>query len=105
MGPGPFSVREVVEESRRSTVLKLLEHTRKALVQLYSKAVPADYRRLLFFRWKPPEEIYVIGENESVRGPVMESVQQFIGQFFPQIAIIMVHTGEEIEHTPFAAWE
>jgi hypothetical protein len=105
MGPGPFPVRVRDEESMRTTILKLLEPTRKALVQLHSNAVPADYRKLLFFRWKPPEEIVAIGEIENVRRPVLGAVQRFVRQFFPQVAVVMVHTHEEIEQSPLALWD
>lgn len=105
MGPGPFAVNDVDEESMRATILKLLEPTRKALVQLYSTAVPTDYRKLLFLRWKAPEEIVAIGEIENVRGPVVAALQRFVSQFFPQIAIVIMHTYEDIEHAPLVAWE
>lgn len=104
MGPGPFLVGPIVEKVARSTVLKLLKPTRKAMAQLYSSAVPSDSRRLLFLRWKPPEEVGVIGEAENVRGPVMQALQAFIGQFFEQIAVVIVHTYEDIEQAPLAVW-
>jgi len=53
-GPGRFLVNEVVEECQRAVVTKLLEPTRKALTQLYSTAVPTDYRRSLSFVGSPP---------------------------------------------------
>lgn len=104
-GPGPFGVDDVVEECKREVLLKLLEPTRKALVQLYSTAVPPDYRRLLFVRWKPPDEAVAIGELENIRTPVLEAIQQFTRQFFPGLAIVICHTYEDIQQTPLAAWE
>jgi hypothetical protein len=103
-GPGPFLVNSVVEECQRSLVVKLMEPTRKALSQLYSAAVPIDYRRLLFVRWKPPEELLAIGEADNVRGNVQDSLQAFIRSFFPRFALAVLHTGEEPERTPRAHW-
>ena len=103
-GPGPFLVGDAVEQCERAVVLKLMEPTRKALGQLYATAVPVDYRRLLFVRWKPPEEIFVIGEAGRVRGKIQEQFQTFIRQFFDQFAMTMAHTAEDLNNTPIATW-
>lgn len=103
-GPGPFLVGEVVEECQRAVVIKLLEPARKALTQLYSTAVPTDYRRLLFVRWKTPDEIQAIGEQENVRAAVQNHCEAFIRNFFPNFALTILHTGEEPERTPRANW-
>ena len=103
-GPGPFLVNEAVDRSQRALITKLLEPTRKALTQLYSTKVPDDYRRLLVFRWKPPDEIQAIGEIENVRTPVMSKWQAFIREFFPRFALAIVHTCEDVESTPKATW-
>jgi hypothetical protein len=66
-GPGPFLVQPIVDACQCATLIKLLEPMRKALAQLYSTAVPDDYRRLLFVRWKPPDEIPPIGGTDNVR--------------------------------------
>ena len=104
-GPGPFLVNEVVEECQRAVVTKLLEPTRKALTQLYSTAVPTDYRRLLFVRWKPPDEVLAIGEADRVRTAVHNNLQLFVREFFPNFALAILHTGEQLEDTPRATWQ
>jgi hypothetical protein len=103
-GPGPFLVDDAVEQCERAVVLKLMEPTRKGLGQLYSTAVPVDYRRLLFVRWKPPEEIFVIGEAGRVRDKIHEKFQTFIRQFFDRFAMTIAHTAEDLENTPIATW-
>lgn len=103
-GPGPFLVDEAVEECLRTVVIKLLDPTRKALGQLYSTAVPTDYRRLLFVRWKPPDQILAIGEADRVRSTVQHRLQSFIRIFFANFAVAIFHTGEELERTPHADW-
>ncbi len=103
-GPGPFLVNEVVEECQRAVVMKLLEPARKALTQLYSSAVPTVYRKLLFFRWKPPDAVGAIGEADGVRTVVRDRCQAFIRQFFQNFALAIVHTYERIENTPRAEW-
>jgi hypothetical protein len=103
-GPGPFLVAGVTEECERAMVVKLLDPARKALAQLYAPAVPTNYRRLLFIRWKPPDEIIAIGEAEGVRTSVRDSLQAFIRQFFPNFALAILHTYEDVENTPVATW-
>lgn len=103
-GPGPFLVGPVVEECQRAVVVKLMEPTRKALTQLYSPAVPYNARRLLFVRWKPPEEVAAIGEADQVRTRVRDEFQAFISTFFPNFALAIVHTYEQVEVWPAAAW-
>lgn len=103
-GPGPFLVNALVEECRRAVVMKLLDPARKALTQLYSSAVPTDYRRLLFVRWKPPDSVAAIGEADSVRNVVRDYCEVFIRRFFPNFALAILHTHEEIENAPPVAW-
>jgi hypothetical protein len=103
-GPGPFLVNEVVEECQRAVVIKILEPTRKGLAQLYSAAIPADCRRLLFVRWKPPDEVLAIGEADTVRAAVLNNTQVFVRQFFPNFAVTILHTGEQLENVPRAQW-
>jgi hypothetical protein len=103
-GPGPFLVNEAVEEWQRGLVVKVLEPARKALTQLYSRGVPPNYRKLLFFRWKPPEGPLEIGEADNVRAAVLESCQAFIRRFFPDFALAIMHTGEQMENTPRPNW-
>jgi hypothetical protein len=104
-GPGPFLVNAVVRECERAAIIKLLEPARKALTQLYSTAVPSDYRKLLFVRWKPPEELPPIGETNNVRTTLQRSLQTFLRQFFPEIAVAIIHTNENLENAPRAAWD
>jgi len=103
-GPGPFLVDPLVEECQRAVVVKLMEPTRKALLQLYSAAIPVEWRRLLFIRWKPPEDIGAIGEAERVRTAVRDGLQTLIRQFFPNFAVAIVHTYENLENAPRVAW-
>jgi hypothetical protein len=103
-GPGPFLVNEAVEECQRAIFLKLMEPARKALTQLYSNAVSAEYRRLLFIRWKPPDSIAAIGEADGVREVVLDRFQTFIRHFFPSFALAILHTYEELDHVPPAQW-
>ena len=104
-GPGPFLVNEVVEECQRAVVMKMLEPSRKALTQLYSTAVPVEYRRLLFVRWKPPDQIVVIDEADNVRSTIQNMLQTFLRRFFPNFAITILHTVEQMENVPVASWE
>jgi hypothetical protein len=103
-GPGPFLVGPVVEEAQRGLTLKLLEPARKALSQLYRSEVPSESRRLLFVRWKLPEEIAAIGETENVRTAVHEQAQSFLRAFFPNFALTIMHNAEEPEQAPKAMW-
>jgi hypothetical protein len=108
-GGGPFRVDGaygLVAQGQRGLILKLLEHTRKALGQLYADPVPDDYRRLLYVRWKPPEQFVVTPEGlEDVRRSVQEGVRSFVGPFFPHFAIAIAHTGENPDHTPRVEWD
>lgn len=109
-GGGPFRVdgiNGVVAEGRRGLVLKMLEQLRKALSQLYADAVPAEYRRLIFVRWKPPEQFVVAPEGlEEVRNQVQEGLRVFIRSSFPHFSIVIMHTeGEDVEQVPRAAWD
>jgi hypothetical protein len=104
-GQGPFLVAQVVEECQRAVIIKLLEPVRKALTQLYSTSIPADYRRLLFVRWKPPDRVLAIGEADRVRTVVQDTCQAFIREFFPSFALAILHTGEQMENTPRANWQ
>ena len=104
-GPGPFLVGPVVDECRRAVVMKLMEPTRKALTQLYSDAVPADYRRLLFVRWKPPEAIGVLDEAGNVRTIVRDNFQKFLCPFFRKFALVIAHTYENLDNVPPPAWQ
>jgi hypothetical protein len=103
-GQGPFLVAPVVEDCQRSLIVKLLEPIRKALTQLYSPSVPDDYRRLLFIRWKPPDAVAAIGEADHVRTIVMEHCQSLIRAFFPNFALAILHTVEDVGATPKAMW-
>ena len=81
-GGGPFRIDGTYgleAQGQRGLILKLLEPTRKALSQLYADSVPADYRRLLYMRWKPPEQFRVTPEGlEKVRRYVQEGVRSFV---------------------------
>lgn len=103
-GPGPFRVGPVVEEVQRGLALKLLEPARKAISQLYRPEVPSESRRLLFIRWKVPEEIAAIGESENVRTAVQEQTQSFLRSFFPNFALAIVHNLEDPDKAPKATW-
>jgi hypothetical protein len=107
-GGGPFRVDGpcgLVAEGQRGLILKLLEPTRKALGQLYADPVPDDYRRLLYVRWKPPEQFIVIpDELEDVRRSVQEGVRSFVGPSFPHFAIAIGHTREDPDQTPRVEW-
>ena len=103
-GPGPFLVQPVVEECKQAVVLKLLEHSRKALMQLYFGEVPEDSRKLLFVRWKPPEEIAAIGEAATVRDAVAQHFEAFFRRFFPNLAVTMMHTLEDPANAPRPNW-
>lgn len=103
-GPGPFLVGPVREACKRAVVIKMLEHLRKALTQLYSINVPDNYRRLLFIRWKPPEQIGVIGEANEVRTALKNQYETFVRATFPNFALAILHTYENLEDTPHATW-
>jgi hypothetical protein len=104
-GPGPFSVQPVVEACRQAVVMKLFEHARKALTQLYYADLPEESRKLLFVRWKPPDEILAIGEAPGVRDSVAAPLQTFLRQFFPNFAVTIMHTLEDPENAPRATWQ
>jgi hypothetical protein len=104
-GPGPFLVGPVVETSERAVILKLLEHVRKALSQLYFAGLPEETRKLLFVRWKPPDEILAIGEASGIRNSVAVHLQTFLRQFFTNFALAIMHTSEDPENAPRAMWQ
>jgi hypothetical protein len=104
-GGGPFLVNEMADECSRAVFLKLLEPMRKALTQLYSSAVPNDYRRLLFVRWKPPDSAAATGETDGIRVTVRDCCQQFVRRFFPNFALTIAHTYEDLENVPHAEWQ
>ena len=103
-GPGPFLVDPIVEECKQAVVLKLLEHSRKALTQLYFADVPEDTRKLLFVRWKPPDEIAAIGEATTVRDAVAQHFETFFREFFPNLAVTITHTLEDPANAPRPNW-
>jgi hypothetical protein len=103
-GSGPFLVGPVVENAKRFLLLKFMDPARKALSQLYRPGVPEDAKRLLFVRWKLPEEIAAIGEAENVRIVVHENTQHFLRLFFPNFALTIMHTLEDPKDTPKATW-
>lgn len=103
-GSGPFLVGPVIEKARRFLVLKLMDPARKALSQLYRPEVPTNAKRLLFIRWKLPEEIAAIDESENVRSVVQEQCQTFLRSFFPNIAVTIMHTQEDPKDAPKATW-
>lgn len=103
-GSGPFLVGPVVENAKRSLLLKFMDPARKALSQLYRSGVTDDAKRLLFVRWKLPEEIAAIGEAENVRTFVHEHAQRLLRLFFPNFALTITHTLEDPKETPKAAW-
>lgn len=104
-GSGPFVVGPVVERAMRFLLLKLMDPSRKALSQLYRPELPEDAKRLLFLRWKLPEEIAAIGESETVRSAVHERTQNFLRLFFPNFALTIIHTLEDPKDAPKAVWE
>jgi hypothetical protein len=103
-GSGPFPVGPVVETAMRSLLLKFMDPARKALSQLYRPEVPEDAKRLLFIRWKLPNEIAAIGESENVRSAVQARAQSFLGSFFPNFALTITHTLEDPKDAPKAVW-
>jgi hypothetical protein len=103
-GPGPFLVGPILEKAKRSLLLKFLDPARKALSQLYGPEIPEDARRLLFIRWKLPEEIAAIDESETVRSAIHQQSQSFLREFFPNFALTITHTSEDPKDTPTAAW-
>lgn len=108
-GGGPFrldGVDGVLAQGQRGLILKLLEHTRKALGQLYAEDVPSDFRRLLYVRWKPPEQFVVApDELNAVRAAVQDGLQTFADISFPHFAIAITHTGENPDQTPRVEWD
>jgi hypothetical protein len=104
-GAGPFLVPPVVESCKQAVILKLLEHARKALTQLYFGGLPQGTRKPLFVRWKPPDEIAAIGEASHVRDFVASNLQTFLRQFFPDFALAIMHTSEDPENAPRATWQ
>jgi hypothetical protein len=108
-GGGPFrldGVNGIVAQGQRGLILKLLEHLRKALGQLYAEPVPDDYRRLLYARWKPPDQFVVTPEAvEEVRANVQEGVLSFVGPSFPHFSMVIAHTNENPDQTPRAEWD
>lgn len=103
-GSGPFLVGPVVENAKRSLLLKFMDPARKAISQLYRMGVPEDAKRLLFVRWKLSEEIAAIGEAENVRKVVHEHAQHFLRLFFPNFALTIMHTLEDPKDAPKAKW-
>lgn len=107
-GGGPFRVDGplgIIAEAKRGLVLKLLEQVRKALSQLYAEPVPNEYRRLLFVRWKPPEELRVSPEGlEQIRTSMQDELQIMIRASFPHFAVAITHTFEDLENAPRAQW-
>jgi hypothetical protein len=103
-GSGPFLVGPVVERARRGLLLKLMDPARKALSQLYRTEVPEDARRLLFVRWKLPEDIAAIGEAENVRVPVHEQALTLFQSFFSHFSLVIAHTQEDPKDVPKARW-
>lgn len=100
---GPFGL---IAKANRNLLLKLLEHARKALSQLYADPVPNDFRRLLYVRWRPPEQFVVTPEGlEHVRNSMQNQLQAFIGESFPHFAVVIAHTSEDPEDAPRVHWE
>ena len=98
-GGGPFRIdgdSGILAQGQRGLILKLLEHTRKALGQLYADPVPGNCRRLLYARWKPPEQFVVTPEG-------VEEVTRTVR--FPHFEIVISHTDEEPDQTPQVKWE
>jgi hypothetical protein len=107
-GGGPFRVDGplgIVAEAKRGLLLKLLEQVRKALSQLYAEPVPHEFRRLLFVRWKPPEELRVCPEGvEQIRNSMQDELQEMIRASFPHFAVVIAHTSEDLENAPRVQW-
>ena len=107
-GGGPFRLdghAGVIAKAKRNLLLKLLEHARKALSQLYADPVPNDFRRLLYVRWRPPEQFVVTPEGlEHVRNSMQSQLQAFIGESFLHFAVVITHTSEDREDAPRAHW-
>jgi hypothetical protein len=104
-GPGPFLVDQHTQEAQRSLVVKLIDPARKALTQLYATNVPDDSYRLLFVRWKVPDDLLAIGEAENVRNVVQKQTESYFRAFFPRFSLAILHTGEDVRDTPKAVWE
>ena len=83
---------------------RCLLRTRCAFPYVFDTPVPEDARRLLFIRWKLPEEIAAIGESENVRSVVHEQSQNFLRSFFPDLAVTIMHTLEDPKDAPKATW-
>jgi hypothetical protein len=103
-GSGPFLVGPVVESAKRSLLLKLMDPARKALSQLYRLEISENAKRLLFVRWKLPEQIAAFGEADGVRASVHEHAQRLLRVFFPNFALTITHTFEDPKDTPKATW-
>lgn len=108
-GGGPFRVDGpggMVAKGQRGLTMKLLEHTRKALSQLYADQVPDDSLRLLYVRWKPPVQFVVApDELDEVRKTVQEGLRLFVTLSFPHFAITITHTNESPDQTPAVQWQ
>jgi hypothetical protein len=108
-GGGPFRVdgdNGIVAKGRRGLILKLLDHTRKALGQLYADEVPDNYRRLLFMRWKPPEQFVVAPEAVGqLREEIQTSLRMFLAPAFPRLQVAITHVNERPDQAPKVAWE
>ena len=100
-GGGPFRVDGdfgIVAKGRRGLILKLLEHVRKALGQLYADAVPDSDKRLLFVRWKPPEQ-FVVAPH------IQMSLRTFLAPAFPRLQVAISHVNERPDQAPKVTWE
>jgi hypothetical protein len=108
-GGGPFRVdgpNGILARGQRHLILKVLEPARKALSQLYSDPVPEVYRRLLYLRWKPPEEFCVSPEGtDEVRRNVRDAVRSLVAPSFARFAIAIAHPGENPDQTPRVEWD
>jgi len=108
-GGGPFRVdgdNGIVAKGRRGLILKLLEHTRKALGQLYADAVSDNSRRLLFMRWKPPEQFVVVPEAvDQLREDIQTSLRTFLTPAFPRLQVAITHVNERPDQAPKVTWE
>ncbi|MGA2890192.1 MAG: hypothetical protein ABSE51_19255 [Terracidiphilus sp.] len=107
-GGGPFRVdgdNGIVAKGRRGLILKLLEHTRKALGQLYADAVPDEYRKLLFVRWKPPEQFVVAPEAvDQLREEIQASLRTFLAPAFPRLQVAITHVNERPDQAVRVEW-